>query len=71
MMGLGLCVLYIGISGISAGTNIMVLVISVTVGTLVGEIIDIDSWHICSEERGLQGGTILPMALFQSHCLFV
>lgn len=42
MMGLGLCVLYIGVSGISANTNVIVLVVSISVGVFAGEIIDID-----------------------------
>lgn len=43
MIGLGLCVLYIGVSGISADTNMMILVLSVSVGAFLGELIDIDS----------------------------
>lgn len=42
MIGLGLCVLYIGISGLSSETNVIALVFSVSVGALLGEIIDID-----------------------------
>src|SRR5574344_367296 len=43
MVGLGLCVLYIGISGISADTNIIILVLSVSIGALLGETVDFDS----------------------------
>ena len=42
LLGLGLCVLYIGVIGCSAETNITVLVLSVSVGVLLGELIDID-----------------------------
>lgn len=42
MTGVRLCVLYIGISGISTNTNIMILIISITISAIVGEIIDID-----------------------------
>lgn len=42
MIGLGLCVLYIGVSGFSSETNVITLVFSVSVGVLLGEIIDID-----------------------------
>lgn len=42
MLGLGLCVLYLGVSGFSAETDAIVLVSSVTVGVLLGEGIDID-----------------------------
>lgn len=37
MAALALCILYIGISGIKETMNLMVLVISMTVGTLIGE----------------------------------
>lgn len=43
MTGLGLCVLYIGINGISIDTNIMILIISISVGAFLGELIDFDS----------------------------
>lgn len=42
MIGLGLCVLYIGISGISTDINAITLVLSVSLGAFVGELIDID-----------------------------
>ncbi|WP_312941923.1 DUF554 domain-containing protein [Oscillibacter sp.] len=42
MMGLGLCVLYIGISSITAGTSIIMIVLSIAIGAVVGERIDID-----------------------------
>lgn len=42
MVGLGLCVLYIGISGFSSDTNVIVLIISIVIGVFIGEIIDID-----------------------------
>ena len=42
MIGLGLCVLYIGISSITTGTSIIVIVLSIACGTVIGELIDID-----------------------------
>ena len=42
MLGLGLCVLYLGVSGFSAETDAIVLVSSIAVGVLLGEAIDID-----------------------------
>ena len=42
LVALGLCVLYIGISGVSAETSVIVLVLSVAVGALGGEVADID-----------------------------
>jgi uncharacterized membrane protein YqgA involved in biofilm formation len=42
MNGLALCVLYIGISGALKGQDTLQLIICISVGALVGEIIDID-----------------------------
>ena len=42
MTGLGLCVLYIGISGVSADTDTVVLVLSVSLGMALGTALDLD-----------------------------
>lgn len=42
MKGLGLCSLYIGISGAFEGENTLLMIISMVVGILIGETIDID-----------------------------
>lgn len=42
MNGLALCVVYIGISGALKGNDTMVIIISIALGGLIGEIIDID-----------------------------
>ena len=42
MVGLGLCTLYIGISGCLAGENTLVLIVSMVIGTIIGEAIDLD-----------------------------
>lgn len=42
MIGLGLCTLYIGISGCLVGENTLVLIVSMVIGTIVGEAIDLD-----------------------------
>ena len=42
MKGLGLVVLYIGISGALEGSNTIVLIISVVLGALTGELLDLD-----------------------------
>jgi Uncharacterized membrane protein, possible Na+ channel or pump len=42
MKGLGLCVLYIGISGALKGSNTIVLIISIVLGALIGELADLD-----------------------------
>ena len=40
--GLGLCIMYIGISGTMKGEDILLLIFSVVIGAVIGEIIDID-----------------------------
>lgn len=42
MKGLGLCTLFLGISGSLKGQNSLVLIISMVVGTLIGEGVDLD-----------------------------
>ncbi|WP_291651818.1 DUF554 domain-containing protein [Clostridium sp.] len=42
MKGLALCVIYIGISGAIKGGNTIVMIISIALGGLIGELIDID-----------------------------
>ncbi len=42
MKGLGLCTLFLGISGSLKGENTMILIISMVVGTLIGEGIDLE-----------------------------
>lgn len=42
MTALGLCTMYIGISGLSEGKNTLVLILSMVIGTLIGEVIDLD-----------------------------
>ena len=42
MNGLALCTLYIGISGALNGGDTLIMIISVAIGALIGEIIDID-----------------------------
>lgn len=42
MQGVALCVLFIGISGAFAGENSLVMILSVALGGVLGELIDID-----------------------------
>lgn len=42
MIVLGLCTIYIGISGALKGENTLVLIVSMVVGAVIGELIDID-----------------------------
>jgi uncharacterized protein len=43
MHGLALCVIYIGISGSMKATNGLLVIISIAIGAVVGELIDIDN----------------------------
>lgn len=58
MTALGLCVLYIGASGISADTNFTRLVLAVSIGTIIGTAIDIDKRL---RNLGEKVHTILPV----------
>lgn len=42
MKALGLCVMYIGISGALEGKNVLVVILSMAIGALIGEKIDLD-----------------------------
>ena len=42
MVGLGVCVLYIGISGILEGENVLIAISSIVRGVIVGTILKID-----------------------------
>lgn len=44
MSGLGLCVLYIGVSGALKGEDTLLMIICIVIGALIGELIDIDKW---------------------------
>ncbi len=43
MQGLALCVIYIGISGVIKGSNVMLIIISSVIGGFIGELVDIDN----------------------------
>lgn len=42
MKGIGLCVIYIGISGALCGENTLILIISTVLGVIVGTLLDLD-----------------------------
>src|SRR3712207_53497 len=42
LKAMGLCVLFIGIGLLLKGENTLLIVISIAVGTLIGEVVDID-----------------------------
>ena len=43
MQGLALCVLYIGISGVLGGQNVLVAIISMAIGAVLGEALNLDA----------------------------
>ena len=42
MKGLGLCTLFLGISGSLKGENSLILILSIVLGSIIGEVIDLD-----------------------------
>lgn len=63
MKGLGLCILYIGISGALKGSNTLVLIISIVIGTIVGEAIDLDGLlHKLGEKVEARFGAVQPVS---------
>ena len=42
MIGIGICTLFIGISGALQGENTLVLILSMAIGTVIGTLLDID-----------------------------
>lgn len=53
MKSLGLCTIFIGISGAFKGENTLVMIISMVLGTLIGEAVDIDK-HVNSGIRKIE-----------------
>ncbi len=43
MKGLGLCTLFLGISGSLKGENSLILILSIVAGTIIGELLDLDA----------------------------
>ena len=42
MKGLGLCTMFIGITGLTGGSNALITIISIAVGAVIGELLDLD-----------------------------
>lgn len=53
MKGLGLCTLFIGISGMLGGENALITIISMAVGAVIGELLDLDG-HLNRFAEGLE-----------------
>ena len=43
MTGIGLCTIFIGVSGALQGENTLILILSMAIGTVIGTLLDIDS----------------------------
>ncbi len=76
MTALGLCTMYIGITGLKGSSNTLVLILSMVIGTLIGEIIDIDKRiNILGEKiqerfRKLAGGGNIAEGFVTASLLF-
>jgi uncharacterized protein len=66
MSGLGLCTIYIGISGSLKIENTLIMIISIALGALIGELIDIDkalsNLGIIVENKINKKGSNIPIA---------
>lgn len=63
MQGLALCVLLIGIQGVLKGTQMMLIIFSIVIGAIIGELIDIDKWlnklgDLLERKLGSRGGRV-------------
>lgn len=56
MTGIGLCTLVIGITGVFSGENTLVLILSIVLGVIVGELLNIDG-HVNSLVEKVAGKT--------------
>ena len=70
MLGIGLCTLYIGISGTLQGENTLVLIISIVIGAMIGTLLDIAQRINQLELREAMCGVVrYPMATsYVSNC---
>lgn len=53
MKGLGLCTLFIGITGMLGGSNALITIISIAIGAVIGELCDLDG-HLNRFAEGLE-----------------
>ncbi len=76
MTALGLCTVYLGISGLSEGENTLVLILSMVAGTLIGELLDLDKrindlGQLIQEKfRSLSGGGSIAEGFVSASLLF-
>lgn len=66
MQGIALCTLYIGWSGTLKGSNTLVLIISMVVGIIIGELLDLDDklnkFSMCIEKKFKKDGDKVSIA---------
>ncbi|NLV15659.1 MAG: DUF554 domain-containing protein [Syntrophomonadaceae bacterium] len=76
MYGLALCVLYIGFSGALSGENILIVVLSMAIGAVLGEWIDLDRYIISlgnwleARYKGQEGTTSISQGFVTASLLF-
>ncbi len=77
VLGVGLCVLYIGVEGTLKCTNPLIMIISIVLGTIVGTLLDLDGKiHRLGEkvekkfDKSAEGGSTFGAAFVQSFLLF-
>lgn len=76
MTALGLCTIFLGISGLSEGENTLVLILSMVIGTLIGELLDLDrrindlGQLIQEKFRSLSGGGSIAEGFVSASLLF-
>ncbi|MGE4353334.1 MAG: DUF554 domain-containing protein [Oscillospiraceae bacterium] len=76
MLGLGLCTVYIGISGMLKGENTLITIISVALGAIIGTLLDIDgkinrlgNWVSCRFSRS-GGQSLVAQGFVTASLLF-
>ena len=76
MQGVALCVLYIGISGSLKGSNTLVAILSMVLGAIIGETLDLDrrmkqlgDW-VQNKTQKLAGGTSVSEGFVTASLLF-
>ncbi|MBE6962631.1 MAG: DUF554 domain-containing protein [Ruminococcaceae bacterium] len=76
MQGVALCVLYIGISGSLKGSNTLVAILSMVLGAIIGELLDLDrrmkqlgDW-VQSKTQKLAGGASVSEGFLTASLLF-
>lgn len=77
MKGVALCVLYIGISGSLKGQNTLVAIISMALGAIIGESLDLDrkmqnlgDWLQCKTKRFVKGDSSVAEGFVTASLLF-